>query len=72
MAVLELEAAAARTRIVASDMLLDLDRRVGLLLTVGGEIVVLGAHLAHIIAAWSLRGPGRLILAERNESAEKE
>ena len=62
MAVLVFLAGTARARIIASHLLLDMNRGVGLLFTVRHEIVATGLHLAHVRPAPGRLGRTRLIL----------
>ena len=71
MAVLVFLTGAARTRIIAPDLLLDMNRCVGLLLTVRHEIVATGLHLAHVRPAPRCLGRASLILIpQRDESPQ--
>lgn len=72
MAVLVLLAGTARARVVAADLLVHVDRSPRLLLAVGGEIVALGSHIAHILASRSLCRACLAVLAERYEGPEEE
>ena len=73
MAVLVFLSASARARVIAAYGLVDLDRSVGLLLGVGGEVAAARLHPAHVSAR--LDGTLRTLLcglAERHECLEKE
>ena len=74
MAVLVFLSASARARVIAAYGLVDLDRSVGLLLGVGGEVAAASLHPAHV-SARLLDGTLRTLLcglAERHECLEEE
>ena len=73
VAVLVLQAGSARAGIVAADLLLDTDRRIGLLLTVRAQVLALSTHLAHVRAAGRRLGrTGLVLVTQRDEGAEQE
>ena len=73
MAVLVLLTRAARTRIVPADLLVDMDRSIGLLFAIGGEIIAACLHLAHVgPAARSLGRTGLAVVTQRHERPEQE
>ena len=72
MAVLVLLAGSARARVIATDLLVHVNRSPRLLLAVCGEVIALGPHVAHILASRSLRRTGLTVLTKRNKGSEEE
>ena len=72
MAVLVLLAGTARTRVIATNLLVHVDRSLRLLLAVGREFAALSPHITHILTLWSLGRTSLTVLPQRNECPEKE
>jgi hypothetical protein len=74
MAVLVLQAAAARARIIATDLLLDVDRGIALFLTaIGSQVIVARLHSGEVrVLLLSLAHLAVVVLTQRNVGHEKE